>query len=300
MGALNGVPIECVFDKNSVLLEIWRAWTNLATGWRCMNIIDLSEDKKDLFCLCLEDWNPDAKEAGPKRRQWLDRCQKHGLRVKLAVDDNGVEGGMIQYGPIEQSHVDGSGLYFIRCIHVHGYKQGRGNFQKRGMGESLLAAAEEDARQLGARGMAAWGVWLPFWMKASWFKRHGYRKADRQGIAVLLWKPFVDDAQPPRWFPKGTKQPEPIAGKVNVTAFSSGWCLAQNLVFERAKRAAAEFGDKVVFRDIDTSERSAVAAWGQSDAVFVDGRNLQKGPPPSYEKIHSIIAKRAKRCTSSR
>ena len=143
-----------------------------------MKIVDVTEDNKDLFCLCLEDWSDDAKASGPKRRQWVDENQKKGLRAKLALDDNGVEGGMIQYGPIEQSHVDGSDLYFIYCIHVHGYKQGRGNFQKRGMGTALLAAAEEDARERGAKGMAAWGVWLPFWMKASWFKKHGYRKAD--------------------------------------------------------------------------------------------------------------------------
>lgn len=257
-----------------------------------MKIVDLTEDKKDLFCLCLEDWSEEAKEAGPKRRQWLDRCEKHGLRAKLALDDNGVEGGMIQYGPIEHSFVNGSGLHFIYCIHVHGYKQGRGNFRKRGMGKALLHAAEEDARARGALGMAAWGVWPPFWMRASWFRKHGYRKADRQGISVLLWKPFVDEAKPPRWFPKLDRQPEPAPGKVNVTAFTSGWCLAQNLVYQRARRAAAEFGETVVFREIDTSERSAVAEWGLSDAVFVDGKNLQKGPPPSYEKIRKTIARR--------
>jgi GNAT superfamily N-acetyltransferase len=64
------------------------------------------------------------------------------------------------------------GLYFVYCIHVPGHKQGRGNFQGHGMGTALLCAAEEDARRLGAKGMAAWGVWLPFWMKASWFKKH--------------------------------------------------------------------------------------------------------------------------------
>jgi GNAT superfamily N-acetyltransferase len=265
-------------------------------GRIAMNVIDLPEDKKDLFCLCLEDWSDDAKESGSKRRQWLDRCREHhGLRAKLAVDDDGVEGGMIQYGPIENSPVDGEGLYFVFCIHVHGYKQGRGNFQGHGMGTALLTAAEEDARRLGAKGMVAWGVWLPFWMKASWFKKHGYRKADRQGIAVLLWKPFSEDARPPRWFSKTGKRPEPVPGKVNVIAFSSGWCLAQNLVYERARRAATELGDKVVFREIDTSTRDAVAEWGVSDAVFVDGKNLQKGPPPSYEAIRKTIAKRAAR-----
>lgn len=260
-----------------------------------MNVIDLTEDRKDLFSLCLEDWSADAREAGTKRRQWLDRGQQQGLRAKLAVDDHGVEGGMIQYGPIERSFVDGTGLYFVYCIHVHGYKQGRGNFQKHGMGTALLAAAEADARERGATGMAAWGVWLPFWMRASWFKKHGYRKVDRQGLASLLWKPFSAEARPPRWFPRVAKLPDPVPGKVNVTAFSSGWCLAQNLVYERARRAAAELGDRVVFREIDTSDRRVVAEWGQADAVLVDGKNLQKGPPPSYEAIRKAIARRVAR-----
>jgi GNAT superfamily N-acetyltransferase len=259
-----------------------------------MKIVDLTEDKKDLFCLCLEDWSEDAKESGPKRRQWLDRNERLGLRAKLALDDDGIEGGMIQYGPIEHSMVDGSGLYFIYCIHVHGHKQGRGNFRGRGMGRALLQAAEEDARARGTLGMAAWGLALPVWMKASWFKKQGYREVDRQGISALLWKPFADAAQSPRWLPKVDKQLEPVPGKVNVTAFTSGWCLAGNLVYERAKRAAAEFGDTVAFREVDTSTRSAVAEWGHSDAVLVDGKALQKGPPLSYNKIHKAIAKRVR------
>jgi hypothetical protein len=33
-------------------------------------------------------------------------------------------------------------------------------------------------------------------------------------------------------------------------------------------------------------------ACGQSDCVFVDGKSLQKGPPPSYDKILERIEKR--------
>jgi GNAT superfamily N-acetyltransferase len=260
-----------------------------------MNVIDLADEHKGLFSLCLEDWSDEAKEAGSRRARWIDRFLARGLRAKLAVDDHGAVGGMIQYLPIEHSNVDGAGLYFIPCIWVHGFPQGRGNFQKRGMGTALLAAAEADARALGAQGMAAWGLWLPFWMRASWFKKHGYRKADRQGVAVLVWKPFVKDARPPRWFPRRNKLPEPVPGKVNVTAFANGWCMAMNLVTERARRAAAEFGDQVAYREIDTSEPSAVAEWGRSDELFIDGRQVRNGPPPTYEKIRAIIAKRVRR-----
>ena len=140
--------------------------------------------------------------------------------------------------------------------------------------------------------MASWGLWLPVWMKASWFKRHGYRKADRQGLAVLLWKPFAAGAQPPRWHPKGKKLPDPVPGKVDVTAFVNGWCMAGNLTAERARRAATEFGDKVAYREIDTSEPGAVAEWGRSDALFIDRKEVSNGPPLSYVKIRSRIAKR--------
>ena len=163
------------------------------------------------------------------------------------------------------------------------------------MGRALLYSAEEDARSHGATGMAVWGLAIPVWMKASWFRKQGYKKVDRQGISELLWKPFTEGAKPPRWFPKTGKQPEPVDGKVNVTAFTSGWCMVQNLVYERAKRACAEIGDPVVFTEIDTADRDAMAEWGVSDAVLVDGKNLQKGPPVSYEKIHKTVAKRARK-----
>jgi GNAT superfamily N-acetyltransferase len=260
-----------------------------------MRVVDVTEDKKELLALCLEDWSEEAKEAGPKRRKWLDRQEKLGLRAKFALDADGVEGGMIQYGPIEHSFVDGSGLYFVYCIHVHGHKEGRGNFRGHGMGRALLYSAEEDARSRGAKGLAVWGLVLPFWMRAHWFKKQGYRNAERQGIAMLLWKPFTADAEPPRWFPKSDKRPDPIPGKVNVTALSSGWCLAQNLIYERAKRASAEFGkEAVAFKDINTSKRAKVAEWGASDVVFIDGKKLQSGPPPSYKRVRGAIARRVR------
>jgi GNAT superfamily N-acetyltransferase len=260
-----------------------------------MKVIDLTDEHKGLFAVCLEDWSADAREASDRRARSVDRFLAKGLRVKLAVDDGGTVGGMIQYLPVEQSQVDGSGLYFIQCIWVHGHEQGRGNFQKRGMGTALLEAAEADARALGAKGMAAWGLLLPFWMKASWFRKHGYRKADRQGVALLLYKPFADDARPPRWRPKGKTLPDAVPGKVNVTCFVNGFCMVGHLMAARAERAATEIGDRVVYREIDTSDPTAVATWGFVDELFVDGKAVRSGPPKSYEKIRSIIAKRARR-----
>jgi GNAT superfamily N-acetyltransferase len=111
-----------------------------------MIIEDLAPEEEKLYCRCLEDWSDEMKEAGDHKEKWYCSMKDKGLRVKLARDESGVVGGMIQYVPVELSFVNGRNLYFINCIWVHGHKKGRGNFQKKGMGRALLKAAEEDAR----------------------------------------------------------------------------------------------------------------------------------------------------------
>ena len=259
-----------------------------------MRTVSLTPEHEHLYCVCLEEWSDEIKEGGDHKARWLAKMKDRGLRVKLALDDRGVVGGMIQVVPIEEAFIEGRGLYFIHCIWVHGHEQGRGNFQKKGMGTALLEAAENDARELGAKGMAAWGMAIPVFMRASWFKKHGYKKADSIGMQILLWKPFAADAASPHWV-REKKVPRPEPGRVTVTALVNGWCPGMNMAFERAKGAAAEFGDKVEFRPIDTFDREVFREWGEPDAIFVDGKGIRMGPPPSYDKIKKAIAKRVKK-----
>ncbi len=261
-----------------------------------MNIIDLDEQYLPLYFVCLDDWSDEMKEAGNHKEIWYNRIKDNGLRVKLALDDKGVVGGMIQYVPIEYSPADGNDLYFINCIWVHGHKQGRGNFQHHGMGTALLEAAEADARALNAKGIAAWGLFIPAFMRASWFRKHGYHTADRQGIQVLLWKPFTADTLPPKWI-RQKAQPALELNKVTVTAFCSGWCPVQNLALERAKRASAEpdLSDKIVFHEIDTFDRKEFLKFGISDALFINHKEVRTGPPPSYNKIRRLIEKQTRK-----
>jgi len=156
------------------------------------------------------------------------------------------------------------------------------------MGRALLEAAEEDVRVLGAAGMAAWGLMLPFFMRASWFRKRGYRVADRDGIALLVWKPFSPDARPPRRR-SAKKTPQPVPGQVTVSGFINGWCPVQNMVFERARRAAAASGENVVFKPHCTADPEVFAEWGISDGVYIDGKPIGKGPPVSYERIRAAI-----------
>jgi len=95
------------------------------------------------------------KEAGDHNETWYRKMKDKGLRVKLALDDAGEVDGMIQYTPAGHSFIEGNDLYFINCIWVHGYKHGRGTFQKRGMGKALLQAAEDDVKAMGVKGIVA-------------------------------------------------------------------------------------------------------------------------------------------------
>ncbi len=259
-----------------------------------MQIVDLTPEHEPLYFACLEPWSDDIREAGDHKERWFRETAPKGLRVKLAVNDAGNVGGMIEYLPIEHSFVQGSGLYLITCIWVHGHKKGVGNQQKRGMGKALLAAAEEDARDRNAKGMAAFGIFLPFWIRAGWYKKHGYAKVDSKEGMQLLWKPFADGAQPPAWVKK-RYVPELTPGRVTVTSLTSGRCPAGSMVHERARRASTELGDKVIFREVHTNSREALVTYGEWDGLWVDGRQVRTGPPPSYDKIRGIIQGRVKK-----
>ena len=100
-----------------------------------IHISDLTPGHIESYFVCLEDWSDDLKESGNRKKIWYNSMKDRGLRVKLALDDQGVPGGMIQYVPIDYSVAEGNDLYFINCIWVHGYKQGRGDFRKLAYGQ---------------------------------------------------------------------------------------------------------------------------------------------------------------------
>jgi hypothetical protein len=259
-----------------------------------MKIIDITSENQNHYFCCLEEWSDEIKEAGNYKEKWYEQIKHKGLRVKFALDENNIIGGMIQYIPVEHSMFKGVNLYVVLCIWVHGHKQGRGDYRKRGMGKALLKAAEEDVKQLGSSGLVTWGLIIPVFMRASWFKKHGYKTVDKNGIMRLMWKPFTEDATPPV-FIKKIKRPGKGEGKVNVTLFRNGWCPNMNIACERARRASLDFPGKINLQVFETTDKEVVKEWGITDAVFIDGKEIWTGPAPSFEKIRRKIEKRVRR-----
>lgn len=261
-----------------------------------MKIIDLTKDYEALYFVCLEDWSDEMKEAGGHKETWYRRMQDRGLRVKLALDDDGRAVGMIEYFPVEHSIADGKDLYYINCIWVHGHKQGVGDQRRRGYGKALLQSAEEDAKALGAKGMAAHGISLPVWIPASFYKKQGYAVADKNSVMKLLFKPFTADAQKPA-FIKRVKTPikGENPGKVTLTYFLNGCCPACSITCERARKAAAAFGEKAVFQTVDTFDRDTYLQWGAHNELYIEDKNVSTGPPLSYDTIKKQIANRVRK-----
>jgi hypothetical protein len=247
------------------------------------------ETEKPYFC-CLEEWSDDMKEAGPYKQKWYQEMKDKGLFVKLAIDEKGVPGGMIQCVPIEHSMFEGENLYIVLCIWVHGHKKGPGNLQHKGMGTALLKAAEEECLKRGTNGLVTWGLIIPVFMRAAWFKQHGYQVVEKNGFMRLMWKPFSEKALPPR-FMVPRKKPGKDSARVDLTLFRNGWCSAQNIACERALRASAEFPDKISCHTLDTIDRELVREWGIFDGIFLEGKEIRTGPPPSYETIKKKMAK---------
>lgn len=266
-----------------------------------MQIIDLNPKYKEKYIGCLydkpEDWK-DWQGGLEGKRTWYQKMQERGLRVKLALNDEGEACGMIQYGPSENCFTSVKNMFFIYCIWIP-KKPGKENMRRRGMGKALLQAAEEDVRARGADAIMAWGVSLPFWMKASYYKKHGYQKLDKDGMAVLLWKPFSEKAHPPRW-ERPKKKPELMPDKVVIDVFNSGWCTLQCGHAALVKQVAAELGDQVLYRDVDTSDPARLEEWGISDTIYVNGKELIKGPPMDLKKIRKKIGKQMRKLRQAR
>jgi len=259
-----------------------------------VQIIDLDKKNEHSYMVCMEEWNESIVKAKPIKEKWCRKMSGKGLRVKLALTDDGDVGGMIEYMPIEESYADGKNLYFINCIWVHGHpEKGVGNVQGWGMGKALLKAAEDDALSLDVKGMVAWGIAQNFWMTAAWYEKQGYKRIDQERMYALVWKPFTPDAVPPKWH-RGKFEQELVPGKVKITAFFHGQCPAQNAVYMNAKRVAEEFGDKVVFEEISMNRAENRRKYGLDTGLYVDGKNISEGPPVGYEQIKAAVGERVK------
>jgi GNAT superfamily N-acetyltransferase len=258
-----------------------------------MRLEDVSKGTKATFLRCLHDERPDDPRVIQLRRRWFEDHLSKGLRAKVLILDTGEVVGLCQYLPIEASHFIGQDLLAILCIWVHGYDHHVGNRQGSGYGRFILEAIEEDARVTGSAGVAAWGMDFPYWNPVSFYEHMGYRRVDQDGQVVLVWKPFFESAIPPQLLHQA-RRPGCSEDRVAVTVFRNGWCTGGCSQCVMAREAVSGLERLVIYNEIDTSNRTAMMAWGVSDGLYLEGEPYRPYEPPcTSEVLRGDILKRS-------
>ena len=196
-------------------------WRYRLTREGAMRFTDVDERTAATFLHCLHDEREDDPRVMQRRKRWFDEHRDKGFRAKVLVLDSGEVPAMAQYIPIEHSPFGGRDLLAILCMWVHGYDHHLGNRQGQGYGRVMLEAIEKDARASGAKGVVAWGMDFEYWNPVSFYEHMGYERVEKDGMSVMVWKPFVDDAEPP-WGFKPARRPVIETDKVTLEVNAAG------------------------------------------------------------------------------
>jgi GNAT superfamily N-acetyltransferase len=127
--------------------------------------------------------NPGHEGYQPKV-EWLQRRFDEGLRFLLYRDDKGKPLAFLEYVPGEYAWrpVDAEGWLFVHCLWVYSKGQKVG-----GLGSRLIQACAEEARQAGARGVAAMVSDGPWMAGKTIFMKNGFEpvaQADRFELVI--------------------------------------------------------------------------------------------------------------------
>ena len=256
-----------------------------------VEIRDLTPENLHVEAVCCEEGNEDLERVADQKVAWLNEMMTKGLGAKIAYEDER-PAGFIEYSPIEVAPmaIAGREITLITCIWVFNpdADKGKGGFQGKGYGKALLQAAEDDARRR-SKGMAVSAYDHDFWFTpASFFTHFGYKEVDRRGTRVLLFKAFEPVESPSFMEPRYEPQLEP--DKVVVDAFWNSRCPMGLVVLRRLREVCAEFGDRVVLREVCTNEREVVERYGMSSGIHFNGQS-KFWAPPSEDEIRAELKK---------
>ena len=252
-----------------------------------IEIRDISPDDEYYVGSCTHENESAETDASCERRlAWLKGNHENGVRAKTALLD-GAHVGFIYVVPVEICPWGpiGRDLMVVPCLVAQEKAKGRG------VGKALLAAAEEEARRQGKKGLVIQAYDDDFWfMPAAYFVKRGFVEVERAGDYALLWKPFDEAAEPPRQLKPNYKF-EPISGKVVVDLFYNTFCLTSNTEAQRVRELAAEFGDTVVLNEYPADDRETLLKYQMPRGIYVNGRWIFWGHEAPKEGIRDAITK---------
>jgi len=174
-----------------------------------IQIIEVTPDNINeygMFC------NKNPKTEGYKQKvKWYSETYKQGVRMNIAMKEDGEKIGFIEYVPAEFAWrpVDAPGYMFIHCMFIYPNKN-----KKLGYGSQMVKKCEEDAKAAGKIGVAVMtskGAWMT---NKSLFLKNDYEAVDKNGRFELCVKKFDESAVNPK-----------LLNWQKNTALNEGWSL---------------------------------------------------------------------------
>ena len=150
-----------------------------------INILDITEDNVDeigIYCI------KDKKSPGYHAKvDWFKMKMNHGLKIKIAVDENGKQVGFIEYIPSELAWrpIRANNYYFIQCIALF-VKEAK----EKGIGSYLIQECEKDAKINKKAGICAMSSDGPWMANKSLFEKNKFRVAEKLDRFELMVKTF--------------------------------------------------------------------------------------------------------------
>lgn len=250
-----------------------------------LQIVDMRPQDERFVASCTHVGETEEWDASCGRRiPWLREMIERGMRVKVALLDR-QHAGFLYLLPIEISPAGpvGVDLSVIQCLTV------RDRFKGHGAGHALVAAAKEEVKQQGRKGIVVTAFYHDFWfMPAPFFEECGFTVVRREGETALLWVTFDETAQPPR-FMERRYHFTPVDGKVAIDLFWSRSCLTTDTEAQRVREVAAEFGDAVLLREYCADDPDVRARYGLYRAIYIDGQEVGWGYEAPKEGLREAI-----------
>ncbi len=263
-----------------------------------IEVRDMDESSEYFVSTCTHMNESEEVDRDARRRlAWFKKKHDIGLRIKVVYVDGEIA-GFLYAVPIEHSPVGplGSDLMVVYCLVV------LKNYNGKGAGKALMDAVEEEAKLQGKKGLTTIGFRGEFWLlPASFYERHGFEEVESYKVGspgdsdvlekvVLLWKPFDETAEAPK-FPKSRYQFKPVPGKVVVDLFWDISCQTINIEAERVKEVAEEFGDKVVFNEFPVHEPGVYMKCQRHRGIFINGKEIGWGHEAPKDGVREAISK---------
>lgn len=225
-----------------------------------------------------------------RRLAWLQAMHEKGSRVKVATID-GERAGFLHVIPIEFCPWGplGRDLLVIPCL--CSVKKGHG------VGKALLAAAKEEARRQGRKGIVTIGYYHDFWfMPATFFEANGFLKCagagqecfDPKDRAAVLWRVFDEHAEAPVLLTPRYEF-KPVPGRVVVDLFWNDFCQTSSIEAQRVREVAAEFGDEVTLNEYSADDRALLLRHQISRGIFINGHEIGWGHEAPKDGIREAI-----------